>query len=89
MQKNLGMHFEYIPKLDIMRPKGRQYFFHAFWTFGQCVEALKQCCDVLSIADTFLMGNYEDTMLFTIRIDADHKSMLLAFAIVEKENNNS
>jgi hypothetical protein len=32
---------------------------------------------------------YEDTMLFTIRIDADHQSMLLAFAIVEKENNNS
>jgi hypothetical protein len=31
---NLGMHFEYVPKPELMGPEGRQYFFHAFWTFG-------------------------------------------------------
>jgi hypothetical protein len=64
--KNLGMHFEYVPKSDIMGPKGRQYFFRAFWTFRLCVEAFKSCCDVLSIDGTFLMGKYEGTMLLQL-----------------------
>jgi hypothetical protein len=32
--KNLGMHFEYVPKPEVMGLEGRQYFLHAFWTFG-------------------------------------------------------
>jgi hypothetical protein len=28
--KNSGVHFECIPKLEILRPDGRQYFFRAF-----------------------------------------------------------
>jgi hypothetical protein len=44
---------------------------------------------VLSIDGTFLTGKYEGTMLIAIEIDADHQLVLLAFAIVEKENNSS
>jgi hypothetical protein len=44
---------------------------------------------MLSIDDTFLMGKYEDTLLIAIEIDANRQLVLLAFAIVEKENNNS
>jgi hypothetical protein len=72
-----------------MGPEGRQYFFHAFWTFGHCVKAFKHCCDVLSTDDTFLMEKYEGTMLIAFGIDADRQLVLLAFAIiVEKENNS-
>jgi hypothetical protein len=78
------MNFEYVPKPNILGPEGRQYFFHAFWTFGQCVEAFKHCCDVLSIDGTFLMGKYEDTMLIAIAIDADRQLVPLAFAIMEE-----
>jgi hypothetical protein len=53
------------------------------------VEAFKHCCDVLSIDDTFLTGKYEGTMTITIGIDADRQLVLIAFAIVEKENNGS
>jgi hypothetical protein len=28
--KNPGMHFEYVPKLQVIGPEGRQYFLHAF-----------------------------------------------------------
>jgi hypothetical protein len=28
--KNPEMHFKYVPKLDVMEPKGRQYFLRAF-----------------------------------------------------------
>jgi hypothetical protein len=47
--KNPEMHFEYVPKLEVMELKGRQYFLCAFWIFGQCMETFKHCCDVLSI----------------------------------------
>jgi hypothetical protein len=83
--KNPGMHFEYVPKPDVMGPEGRQYFLCAFWTFVQCMEAFKHCCDVLSIDGTFLTEKYEGTMLIAIGIDVDRQLVPLAFAIVEKE----
>jgi hypothetical protein len=87
--KNTGMHFEYVSKLKVIRLDGRQYFLCAFWTFGQCLEAFKHCCDVLSVDITFLTGMYEGIMLIAIGIDVDHQLVPLAFAIVEKENNGS
>jgi hypothetical protein len=51
--KNPAMHFEYVPKSEVMRSEGRQYFLRAFLTFGQCVKAFKHFCDVLSIDGTF------------------------------------
>jgi hypothetical protein len=87
--KNPGMHLEYVLKSNVMGPEGRQYFFRAFWIFGQCIEAFKHCCDVLSIDDTFLTGKYECTILIAIGIDVDRQLVPLAFVIVEKENNNS
>jgi transposase-like protein len=72
-----------------MGPEGRQYFLRAFWIFEQCVEAFKHCCDVLSIDGTFLMGKYDGTMLIGIGIDANRQLVPLAFAIMEKENNDS
>jgi transposase-like protein len=83
------MHFEYILKPDVMGPEGRHYFLCAFWTFVQCVEEFKHCCDVLSIDGTFLMGKYEGIMLIAIGIDVDCQLVPLAFAIMEKENNGS
>jgi hypothetical protein len=87
--KNTGMHFEYILKPKVIGPEGRQYFLHAFWTFGQCVEAFNHYCDMLSIDGRFLTEKYEGTMLIAIGINADRQLVPLAFAIVEKENNGS
>jgi hypothetical protein len=87
--KNSGMHFEYVPKPEVIGQEGRQYFLHAFWTFGQCLEAFKHCYNVLPIVGTFLTGKYEGTMLVAIDIDVDHQLVLLAFSIVEKENSGS
>jgi hypothetical protein len=87
--KNPGMHFMYDSKPEVIGPEGRQYFIRAFWIFGQCVEAFKHCCDVLSIDGMFLMGKYEGTILIAIGIDADRQLVPLAFAIVEKENSGS
>jgi hypothetical protein len=68
--KNTRMHFEYVPKPDVMGLDGRQYFFRAFWIFRQCVEAFKHYYDVLSIDDTFLTGKYEGKMLTSMNINS-------------------
>jgi len=39
--KNPGMQWAYVPKPEMLSPEGREYFFRAFWTFGQCIEAFK------------------------------------------------
>jgi hypothetical protein len=87
--KNPGMQFEYVLKLEVISPEGRQYFLRVFWIFGQCVEAFKHCCDMLSIDGTFLTEKYECTMFNAIDIDADRQLVPLAFAIMEKENSGS
>jgi hypothetical protein len=61
--KNPEMYFEYVLKPEVIGPEGRRYFLCAFWTFEQCMEAFKHCCDVLSIDGTFLTKKYEDTIL--------------------------
>jgi hypothetical protein len=66
--KNPGMHFEYVLKSEVIGPEGRQYFLRAFWRFGQCMEAFKHCCDVLSIDGTFLTGKYEGTILLQLAL---------------------
>jgi hypothetical protein len=44
---------------------------------------------VFSIDDTFLIGKYLGTLLITISCDANNMLVPLAFALVEKENNDN
>src|SRR5207244_832064 len=76
--KNLGMHFEYVTKPNTFDAHGREIFYQAFWTFGQCIEAFKHYRDVISINGTFLTGKYEDTLFITIGIDANRRLVPLA-----------
>lgn len=85
---NLGMHYEYIPKRNAWKD-GRQIFFCAFWCFPQCVKAFRHYRSVFSIDGTFLIGKYQGTLLIAISCDANNKLVPLAFALVEKENNDS
>jgi hypothetical protein len=85
---NPDMHYEYIPRPDAWKD-GRQIFFRAFWCFPQCVEAFRHCRPVLSIDGTFLVGKYRGTLLIAISCDTNNKLVPLAFALVERENNDS
>uniref|UniRef100_K4A1N4 SWIM-type domain-containing protein n=1 Tax=Setaria italica TaxID=4555 RepID=K4A1N4_SETIT len=85
---NPGMHYEYIPKPNAWKD-GRQIFERAFWWFPQCVEAFRHCRPVFSIDGTFLIGKYRGTLLIAISCDANNMLVPLAFALVERENNDS
>jgi len=80
------MHYECIPKPNAWSQDGRQFFWRAFWCFPQSVEAFRHCRPVLSIDGTFLLGKYMGTLLVAIVCDADNTLILLAFALVEREN---
>ena len=64
-------------------------FFCAFWCFPQCVEAFRHYRPVFSIDGTFLIGKYQGTLLIAISCDVNNKLVPLAFALIEKENNDS
>ena len=85
---NPGMHYEYIPKPNAWKD-GRQIFGRAFWCFPQSVEAFRHCRPVFSIDGMFLIGKYRGTLLIAISCDANNMLVALAFALVERENNDS
>uniref|UniRef100_K3XRS8 MULE transposase domain-containing protein n=1 Tax=Setaria italica TaxID=4555 RepID=K3XRS8_SETIT len=85
---NPGMHYEYIPKPNEWKD-GRQIFFRTFWCFPQCVEAFRHCRPIFSIDGTFLIGKYRGTLLIAISYDANNNLVPLAFALVERENNDN
>ena len=57
--------------------------------FPQCVKTFRHYCPIFSIDVTFLIGKYHVTLLIAISCDANNKLVPLAFALVEKENNDS
>uniref|UniRef100_K3YL30 SWIM-type domain-containing protein n=1 Tax=Setaria italica TaxID=4555 RepID=K3YL30_SETIT len=85
---NPGMHYEYILKPNAWKD-GRQIFGRAFWCFPQSVEVFRHCCPVFSIDGTFLISKYRGTLLIAISCDANNMLVPLAFALVERENNDS
>jgi hypothetical protein len=56
-------------------------FDHAFWCFGQCVEAFRHCRSLLSVDATFLTGKYKLTLMTAICADGEDQLLALAFAL--------
>jgi hypothetical protein len=53
------------------------------------VETFRHCHLVFSIDGIFLIGKYHGTLLIAISCDTNNKLVPLAFALVERENNDS
>jgi hypothetical protein len=87
--ENTVLHFKYVPKTNAMGPEGRQYFFRAFWTIGQCVEAFKHSFNVLSIDSMFLRRSMKVQCSLQLGSNANRQLVSLAFDIMEKKNNGN
>ncbi|XP_030942143.1 uncharacterized protein LOC115967226 [Quercus lobata] len=68
---------------------GCAIFERVFWTFGPSIEGFQHCRPVISIDGTFLYGKYIGTLLIASAWDGDNKLFPLAYAIVEKETDDS
>ena len=64
-------------------------FERVFWAFGPSIEVFQHCRPVISIDGTFLYGKYKGTLLIASTWDGDNRVFPLAFAIVEKETDDS
>jgi hypothetical protein len=62
---------------------------HVFWSFLQCVAGFAHCRYIISVDGTFLIGKYKGTLLVAVGITVENRLLLLAFALVEGENNES
>ncbi|KAL0008632.1 hypothetical protein SO802_010134 [Lithocarpus litseifolius] len=60
-----------------------------FWAFGPSIEGFQHCRPVISIDGTFLYGKYRGTLLIASSWDDENRLFPLAFAIVEKETDDS
>lgn len=59
------------------------------WSFGMSIESFQNFCPVISIDSTHLYCKCRGKVLVIIRVDANNHLFLLAFAIVEGENNDN
>jgi hypothetical protein len=60
-----------------------------FWCFLQCVAGFAHCRPIISIDDTFLTGKSKGTLMVAVGMTAKNQLLLLVFALVEGENNES
>ena len=68
---------------------GCAIFERVFWAFGPLIEGFQHCRPVINIDGTFLYGKYRDMLLIASMWDGDNRLFPLAFAIVEKETDDS
>ena len=68
---------------------GCAIFERVFWDFSPSIEGFQHCRPVISIDGTFLYGKYRSTLLIALTWDSDNRPFPLAFAIVEKEIDDS
>ncbi|XP_020180109.1 uncharacterized protein [Aegilops tauschii subsp. strangulata] len=64
-------------------------FRHAFWSFGQCIEAFTYCRPVLSIDGTFLTGKYKGTLMVAMAHSSNDNVLPVAFALVPSEHDDN
>jgi hypothetical protein len=62
---------------------------HVFWCFPQCVATFTHCRPIISVNDTFLTEKYKGTLMVVVGMTAENHLLLLAFTLVEGENNES
>jgi hypothetical protein len=53
------------------------------------VAGFTYCRPVISVDGTFLTGKYKTTLMVAVGMTAENQLLLLAFALVEGENNKS
>ncbi|KAE8776478.1 hypothetical protein D1007_50921 [Hordeum vulgare] len=64
-------------------------FHRAFWCYGQCVEAFKNCHPVLSVDGTFLTDRYKGPLMVTMAHSSNDNVMPIAFTLVPSEHQDN
>jgi hypothetical protein len=60
-----------------------------FWCFSQCVVSFAHYRPIISVDGTFLTGKYKGTAMVVVGMTVENQLLVLAFVLVEDENNES
>jgi hypothetical protein len=60
-----------------------------FWCFPLCVTGFTHYRPIISVDATFLTGKYKGSLMVVVDMTVENQLLLLAFALVEGENNES
>ncbi|XP_078177055.1 uncharacterized protein LOC144571584 [Carex rostrata] len=74
---------------DPITREGHRQFKAVAWAFGPCIEAIPHLRDVISVDGSFLSGRYDGQLLIACGYDAENQVIPLAFALVEKDDNDN
>ncbi|XP_076882086.1 uncharacterized protein LOC143530427 [Bidens hawaiensis] len=66
-----------------------QYSNTFFWAFGESIKAFHYCQPVISVDGTHLKGSYRGKLLIAVSKNANNHILLVAYAIVDEETNES
>ncbi|KAE8656976.1 hypothetical protein F3Y22_tig00116997pilonHSYRG00720 [Hibiscus syriacus] len=69
--------------------RDRCQFYRVFWTYPQCINALKYCKPVVQIDGTFLYGKYKQVLFLVVVQDGNRNILPVAFALVQGEDTES
>ena len=64
-------------------------FDYVFWAFAPVIQAFQHMQPVICVDGTHMRGPYKSKMLTAVGINADNRYLPLAFALVDKESNES
>ncbi|KAE8711218.1 hypothetical protein F3Y22_tig00110300pilonHSYRG00045 [Hibiscus syriacus] len=67
----------------------RCQFYRVFWTYPQCINAVKYCKPIVQIDGTFLYGKYKQVLLLAVVQDGNRNILPVAFALVQGEDTES
>jgi hypothetical protein len=76
-------------KLGAINSNGETEFEGLFWAFGPSLHGFKFCKPVLTVNGIFLSGKYLGTVLTVIAKDPNGQLFPVAFALVEREKNET
>jgi len=64
-------------------------FARVFWSFRPYIEGFKYCRSLINVDKAHLYGQYDEKLLIAVVFNANNEIFLLAFAIVDEENNDN
>jgi hypothetical protein len=64
-------------------------FGRVFRSFGPYIEGFKYCRSLINVDEAHLYEQYDEKLLIAVVFNANNGIFLLAFAIVDEENNDN
>ncbi|XP_047952782.1 uncharacterized protein LOC125198487 [Salvia hispanica] len=88
VSRNPGTIFEW--KHNELLSQGRnKVFYYVFWALGTAIHAFQECQPVLTIDETHLRGRFKGKLLVACGVDANKKTLTIAYAVVDEETGES